>query len=91
VTDVEKPCDCFSSGRCYGAGGSCAGIASKDEYVGGILLTAPDKVNHFIAKIDKTLEIEHDKIDVYQYTVYQYTYYTDAYSVVSESAYLVKV
>lgn len=67
------------------------GIASTSSSVGGVYLSAPDTVHHFKAKIDKTLDIEHDKVDVYQYNTYQYTYYSDSYTVDSENVYVVQV
>ena len=66
------------------------GLASSNSSIGGIFLTAPNKKDYFIAKIDKTYRFERHKVDVYQYNEYRYTYYTTIKKLDSESAYMVK-
>ena len=68
-----------------------SGIAGTSPNIGGILLTAPNTTDHFIAKIRKTYTVYHKKIDRYQYNTLIGTSYVYDPVLYSVEPYLVKV
>lgn len=67
------------------------GLAGTSSSVGGILLTAPNTTDYFIAKIENTYKVEYKKIDHYQYNTYIGTSYVSDATLYSRNAYLEKV
>ncbi|MBU5331977.1 hypothetical protein KQI61_07185 [Anaerocolumna aminovalerica] len=67
------------------------GLAGTAASVGGYFLPAPDTINRYIAKIDKTYKVERHKVDVYRYNEYLYTYYSTPSTLAYESPYMQKV
>lgn len=64
------------------------GLAGLSSEVGGVFLTAPNKTDYFIAKIDKTYKIERVRVDMYKYNELIYTFYENKVTLYQQSVYL---
>lgn len=67
------------------------GTASRNAFVGGTFVEAPNKTDYFKAEMKKTFKVEYKKIDIYSYNEYVRTVYVSDAMLYSVDTYMVKV